>query len=172
MLLNNASDAPRRALAVRKSAVVRCPCDNSNDVIHRLGDSGSRTLPLDFIHKNADKVPSSLIIEFVGNKRVAAPQKIFKIIREQRLAATHLSAQIRTSGRARVLLSLRLHGKVRITGKGDLVFGEGVTQFGKVVPIEFASHKSGRITIGDNISTNFVTHFGPRGRSLLVAAAF
>jgi hypothetical protein len=45
------------------------------DFTRGLNDGGSRTLPLDFIHNDADKVLSSLIVELVENKSVAAPQK-------------------------------------------------------------------------------------------------
>jgi hypothetical protein len=52
------------------------------EVTHRLGDGGSRTLPLDFIHKDADKVPSSPIVEFVETSVLPPHKKILKISEE------------------------------------------------------------------------------------------
>ena len=81
--------------------------------------------------------------------------KLLKVIKDPRLAAALLNAQLRIGGRARVPLSVRLNGKVRITGGGEVVFGEGITLIGKVVPIEFVPHKGARIVIGDHTFINY-----------------
>jgi len=81
--------------------------------------------------------------------------KLRKIIKEPRQVAALLNAQLRIGWRARAPLSVRLHGKVRVVGGGEVIFGEGTTLFGKVVPIEFVSHKGARIMVGDHTFINY-----------------
>jgi acetyltransferase-like isoleucine patch superfamily enzyme len=81
--------------------------------------------------------------------------KLRKIIKDPRLATALLNAQLRIGWRARVPLSVRLLGKARIAGEGEVVFGEGITLFGKIVPIELLAHKGARIMIGDNTFINY-----------------
>jgi acetyltransferase-like isoleucine patch superfamily enzyme len=81
--------------------------------------------------------------------------KLFKVIKDPRLAAALLNAQLRMGGRARVPLSVRLTGKVHIAGEGEVVFGEGITMIGTVVPIEFVAHNGARIVIGDRTFINY-----------------
>jgi acetyltransferase-like isoleucine patch superfamily enzyme len=82
-------------------------------------------------------------------------RKFLKVVRDPRLAAALLNAQIRIRGRTNVPLSVRLIGKIRISGEGRLVLGNGITLVGNVVPIEFVSHKGACITIGDHTFINY-----------------
>jgi acetyltransferase-like isoleucine patch superfamily enzyme len=82
-------------------------------------------------------------------------RKFLKVVRDPRLAAAILNAQIRIRGRTNVPLSVRLIGKIRISGEGRLVLGNGITLVGNVVPIEFVSHKGACITIGDHTFINY-----------------
>jgi maltose O-acetyltransferase len=82
-------------------------------------------------------------------------RKVLNVIRDPRLAAALLNAQVQLRGRARVPLSTRLRGKVHIAARGEVVFGEGITLVGNVVPIEFVSHKGGRILVGDHTFINY-----------------
>ena len=52
-------------------------------------------------------------------------------------------------------LSVRLTGKVHIAGEGEVVFGEGISMIGTVVPIEFVTHNGARIVIGDRTFINY-----------------
>jgi len=81
--------------------------------------------------------------------------KILKVIRDPRLAVALLNAQLQLRGRARVPLSVRLRGKVHIAASGEVAFGEGITLSGSVVPIEFVSHRGGRILVGDHTFINY-----------------
>jgi acetyltransferase-like isoleucine patch superfamily enzyme len=81
--------------------------------------------------------------------------KVLKVVKDPRLAAALLNAQLRMAGRARVPLSVRLNGGVRIRGAGVLVLGEGITLCGTVVPIELVPHKGARILIGDHTWINY-----------------
>jgi hypothetical protein len=63
-------------------------------------------------------------------------RKILKVLRNPRLAAALVNAQLRIRGKARVPLSVRLIGRVRLRGEGDVEFGQGVSLVGDVVPIE------------------------------------
>jgi maltose O-acetyltransferase len=54
-----------------------------------------------------------------------------------------------------VPLSVRLRGNVHIDARGEVVFGESITLIGNVVPIEFVSHKGGRIFVGDHTFINY-----------------
>ena len=67
----------------------------------------------------------------------------------------HFSAQIQMRPRARVPLSVRLHGKVKIRGNGDFSFGEGITLLGSIVPIELISYSGGHVSIGDHTFINY-----------------
>lgn len=70
-------------------------------------------------------------------------------------AASILNAQWRLLGKARVPLSVRLNGRLHITGEGELVFGCGVSLLGTVVPIELGTYTNGRIEIGDHTFINY-----------------
>ena len=82
-------------------------------------------------------------------------RKLLKVIGNPRLAIALLNAQLRIRGRASVPLSTRLRGKIRISGGGRLVLGNGITLVGNVVAIELISHEGGRITIGDHTFINY-----------------
>jgi hypothetical protein len=66
-----------------------------------------------------------------------------------------LNAQIRMGLRANVPLSVRLRGRVHISGRGGLVLGDGVSIIGTVVPVELVTYASGRIEIGNNTFINY-----------------
>jgi tetrahydrodipicolinate N-acetyltransferase len=82
-------------------------------------------------------------------------RKISKVLESPQLAAALINAQLRIRGRARLPLSVRLIGRVRLRGEGDVEFGQGVSLVGDVVPIEFVSHTGSRISIGDHTFINY-----------------
>lgn len=70
--------------------------------------------------------------------------------------ASHiLNAQWSLLGKARVPLSVRLNGRVHVTGEGELVLGRGVTLVGTVVPVDLGTYTRGRIEIGDHTFINY-----------------
>jgi len=60
-----------------------------------------------------------------------------------------LNAQLSLRGRARTPFSVRLRGRVQLSGGGEVVLGEGVSLNGTVVPVELVTYTSGRIEIGN-----------------------
>lgn len=84
-----------------------------------------------------------------------AARKILKVLRDPRLAAALLNAQLRMRGKARVPLSVRLLGRVYFRAGGYVEFGNGVTLVGTVTPIEIVSYKGSRISIGDHTFVNY-----------------
>lgn len=82
-------------------------------------------------------------------------RKILKVLISPRLAAALFNAQLRIRGRALVPLSVRLIGRIRLRGNGDVEFGQGATLTGDVVPIEFVCYKDARISIGDHTFINY-----------------
>ncbi len=84
-------------------------------------------------------------------------KRFLKIIKSPRLAAALLNAQVRIRGRASVPLSLRLLGRIRIAGGGEVLFGKGITLVGNIVPVEFVAHNGARIVIGDHTFINYGT---------------
>jgi acetyltransferase-like isoleucine patch superfamily enzyme len=83
--------------------------------------------------------------------------KVVKVLRDPRLFCALLNAQLRMSRRARVPLSVRLYGKIRLAEKGEIAFGEGVTLTGRIVPLEFLAYEGARIDIGDHTYINYGT---------------
>jgi acetyltransferase-like isoleucine patch superfamily enzyme len=66
-----------------------------------------------------------------------------------------LNAQLRMWRKASVPLSVRLHGRIHIEGRGHVVLGEGVCILGTVVPVELVTYAVGRIEIGDRTFINY-----------------
>ena len=81
--------------------------------------------------------------------------RILKVLRNPRLAAALFNAQLSIRGKARLPLSVRLFGRIRLRADGDVEFGQGVCLMGDVVPIEFISYKGSRISIGDHTFINY-----------------
>jgi acetyltransferase-like isoleucine patch superfamily enzyme len=73
-----------------------------------------------------------------------------------------LNAQIRMGRKASTPLSVRLQGRVYISGHGDLVLGKGVSIIGTVVPVELVTYASGRIEIGDHTFINYGSSIAAR----------
>jgi acetyltransferase-like isoleucine patch superfamily enzyme len=90
----------------------------------------------------------------VGGSR-ALFRKILELIHDPQLASALLNAQIRIRGRARVPLSVRLFGRIRLKGAGSIEFGQSVTLLGDIVPLEFISHPGASIAIGDHTFVNY-----------------
>jgi len=66
-----------------------------------------------------------------------------------------LNAQLYLRGKARAPFSVRLQGRLQLSGCGDVVLGEGVSFIGTVVPIELVTYTSGRIEIGNHTFINY-----------------
>ena len=83
--------------------------------------------------------------------------KIFKVVKDPRLAYALLNAQVQMWGKARVPLSVRLQGKVHVSGGGDIAVGEGTALVGTVVPIELISYRGAKLIIGEYSFINYGT---------------
>jgi acetyltransferase-like isoleucine patch superfamily enzyme len=73
-----------------------------------------------------------------------------------------MNAQLRLQGRARVPFSVRLRGRVHLSGCGEVVLGEGVSLNGTVVPIELVTYTSGSIAIGNHTFVNYGSSIAAR----------
>jgi len=73
-----------------------------------------------------------------------------------------MNAQVRLRGKARAPFSVRLRGRVQLSGCGEVVFGEGVSLHGTVVPIELVTYTSGRIEIGNRTFINYGSSIAAR----------
>ena len=79
------------------------------------------------------------------------------------LDLTHIAnAQWRLLGKAKAPFSVRLHGRVHVSGRGQLVLGEGVSFAGTVVPVELATYDHGRIEIGEHTFINYGSSIAAR----------
>lgn len=76
--------------------------------------------------------------------------------------ASILNAQLRMRMLADVPLSVRLRGRIYITGHGRLTLGEGVSITGKIVPVEMLTRANGTIRIGDRTFINYGTSISAR----------
>jgi len=84
-------------------------------------------------------------------------RKVLKVLRDPRLAAALLNAQLCMRGKARLPLSVRLFGRICFRSGGDVKFGNGVCLVGNVTPIEIVSYKDSHISIGDHTFINYGT---------------
>ena len=73
-----------------------------------------------------------------------------------------LNAQLRIRGRARAPLSVRLRGRIHLSGCGEVVLGKGVSFNGTVVPVELVTYDSGRIEIGNHTFINYGSSIAAR----------
>jgi maltose O-acetyltransferase len=73
-----------------------------------------------------------------------------------------LNAQLRLRGKARVPFSVRLEGRIQISGCGEVMLGEGVSLNGTVVPIELVTYTSGLIEIGNHTFINYGSSIAAR----------
>lgn len=73
-----------------------------------------------------------------------------------------LNAQLRLRRQATTPLSVRLRGRAYISGSGQVVFGEGVSLVGSMVPVELETYASGRIEIGDRTFVNYGSSIAAR----------
>jgi hypothetical protein len=73
-----------------------------------------------------------------------------------------LNAQLPLRGKAKAPFSVRLRGRVQLSGYGELVLGEGVSLNGTVVPIELVTYTSGRIEIGNHTFINYGSSIAAR----------
>lgn len=73
-----------------------------------------------------------------------------------------LNAQLRMRGRAKAPLSVRLRGRIHLSGDGEVVLGEGVCFNGTVVPVELVTYESGRIEIGSRTFINYGSSIAAR----------
>jgi acetyltransferase-like isoleucine patch superfamily enzyme len=73
-----------------------------------------------------------------------------------------LNAQLRLRGRTTAPFSVRLRGRVQLSGGGEVVLGEGVSLNGRVVPIELVTYTSGRIEIGNHTFVNYGSSIAAR----------
>src|SRR5262245_20393975 len=73
-----------------------------------------------------------------------------------------INAQLRLRGKAKAPLSVRLQGRVRVSGYGNVVLGEGVSLVGTVVPVELVTYTLGRIEIGDHTFINYGSSIAAR----------
>jgi maltose O-acetyltransferase len=73
-----------------------------------------------------------------------------------------MNAQLHLRGKARAPFSVRLQGRVQLSGCGEVVFGEGVSLVGTVVPVELVTYSSGRIEIGNHTFINYGSSIAAR----------
>jgi acetyltransferase-like isoleucine patch superfamily enzyme len=73
-----------------------------------------------------------------------------------------LNTQLRLRRMAITPLSVRLQGRIHISGRGDVVLGEGVSLVGTVVPVELVTYTSGRIEIGSHMFINYGSSIAAR----------
>jgi maltose O-acetyltransferase len=90
----------------------------------------------------------------VGDNRTLL-RHVLKVVRDPGLAVALVNAQLQIRGRARVPFSVRLIGRIRFKGPGDVEFGKSLTLVGDIVPLEFVCHPGARIAIGDHTFINY-----------------
>jgi acetyltransferase-like isoleucine patch superfamily enzyme len=80
-----------------------------------------------------------------------------RAIRQPSMVWQVLNAQVRLRRASRIPRSVRLQGRARVDGRGEIIFGERVRLTGTTVPLEFAAWRGGRVEIGDGTFINYGT---------------
>jgi acetyltransferase-like isoleucine patch superfamily enzyme len=111
--------------------------------------SGTRRVVPDGDLVHADSAGSSLQPEVQSSSQMAS------LLRRIADFSHIVNAQLRLRGKTRVPFSVRLQGRVQLSGDGELVLGEGVSFNGTVVPVELVTYASGRIEIGNHTFINY-----------------
>jgi maltose O-acetyltransferase len=93
---------------------------------------------------------------------VAATSQMVALVRKIVDFSHIVNAQLRLRGRAKAPFSVRLRGRVQLSGGGEVVLGEGVSLNGTVVPIELVTYTSGRIEIGNHTFVNYGSSIAAR----------
>lgn len=116
---------------------------------------------MSFASDDIDDVESGQVLEspIISNDATSSStaRKVLKVLRNPRLAAALINAQLSIRGKARLPLSVRLFGRIYFRAGGEVKFGNGVCLAGTVVPIEIVSHKGSHISIGDHTFINYGT---------------
>src|SRR4051812_45017442 len=73
-----------------------------------------------------------------------------------------MNAQLRLRGKVRKPFSVRLRGRVQLSGCGAVVLCEGVSLNGTVVPVELVTYDSGQIEIGSHTFINYGSSIAAR----------
>jgi tetrahydrodipicolinate N-acetyltransferase len=84
-------------------------------------------------------------------------RKLRNALRNPRDAVAVINAQLHLRGKAKLPLSVRLTGRIILTGEGQVELAKGVCFVGTVVPIEIVSRKGAHISIGDHTFMNYGT---------------
>ena len=105
--------------------------------------------------RECDDPPVGAVASDEGSRTTV--RKVLKVLSSPRLATAIINAQLSIRGKARVPLSVRLAGRIRLRGKGDVEFGQGVTLTGDIVPLEIVSYEGARVSIGDHTFVNYGT---------------
>lgn len=87
-----------------------------------------------------------------------------RVLAEPLLALQLLNAQIRLGRKAQVPVSVRLLGRARTAGGGQIVFGDRVRLIGTMIPVEFVAHPGASIEIGDGTFINYGTSISAHQR--------
>jgi acetyltransferase-like isoleucine patch superfamily enzyme len=100
-------------------------------------------------------------LEFLARKVGSTSQMVSLFSRIADLGHI-VNAQLHLRGRVRAPFSVRLHGGLQLSGRGQVVLGEGVTLVGTVVPVELVTYTSGRIEIGNHTFINYGSSIAAR----------
>jgi hypothetical protein len=92
----------------------------------------------------AARMSSAASFDLGERPSMAFIRKLPKVLRSPRDAVAVINAQLHLRGKAKLPLSVRLTGRIILTGEGQVELGNGVSFVGTVVPIEIASRKGAR----------------------------
>lgn len=100
----------------------------------------------------------------ISGRSIRSVQSIKMISLSGKIAdfSSIINAQLRFRGKAKAPFSVRLRGRVAVSGCGDILLAEGVSLTGTVVPIELATYSSGRIEIGKYTFINYGSSIAAR----------
>jgi maltose O-acetyltransferase len=100
-------------------------------------------------------------------KRMSAGHAMRRLLREPTVIFSVLNAQWHLRHAARVPLTTRVWGGVKVRGAGKVIFCDRTIVFGTTVSSEFVAHEGGCITVGDGTFINYGTSISAHSRVMI-----
>jgi maltose O-acetyltransferase len=90
-------------------------------------------------------------------RRLTRWQGLGRVLSKPNMLWNIFNAQLRLRGAQKLPFSVRLWGRAKVHGGGQVTFGERVRIFGTMVPVDITAWTGGRLEIGHGVFINYGT---------------